>query len=118
MLLIPDPMGQRTLATDGHPCAHAQRGGWRGGGRTRCGLDQTGTVSKSSPDHDRPPFPVAELASIAATLAETTARLDSIAAVQRGHGDGDALSNELYAVEAVLRQGNRRLAQLVRRAGG
>ena len=91
---------------------------WYGGGRAGSRLDQTGTVSKSSPADDRPPFPVAELASIAATLAETTARLDSIAAVQRGHGDGDALSNELYAVEAVLRQGNRRLAQLVRRAGG
>lgn len=116
MLLIPDPMGQRTLATYRHPRTRAHCGG--AGTEAGSWLDQTGNVSKSSSADDRPPFPVAELASIAATLAETTARLDSIAAVQRGHGDGDALSNELYAVEAVLRQGNRRLAQLVRRAGG
>ena len=85
---------------------------------TWTGVVQTGDVSASPSAQDRPPFPVAELASIAATLAETTARVGVIASGQRGHDEGDSLSNELYAVEALMRQGNRRLAQLVRRLGG
>lgn len=72
-------------------------------------------MSPSTPPPDRPPFPVAELASIAATLDDVTQRLVAIAVAQRGTDSGDALSNELYAVESTLRQGNRRLSQLVRR---
>lgn len=68
-----------------------------------------------------PPLPSAELAALSSSLDNVAGRIGEVAstrrtAVERGRDAEDSVTAELDAIEAMLRNANRRLGRLLRRS--